>query len=242
MKTKLFFILIAGFAFSVLSCNSDSEGTTKEDKTTGTLYAVGTRVESEEEPTSADSDKPYPDPGEYDPNTPHKPIVEYPSLELVFTGDDIKLFNITSGEIVFTDLIIEKLTTPTEEGIYRKLSLYYDDKPLFEEIQIVSAVMSYAINDLVFIYNPRIYDKNEAGYLAPSVYRYSDRGFLIEPKYYLVDGYPIIEDGETWNYHGAEGVLDQDGVRRLRDENFKKRKAEWDIFIKYLRDTGKIVE
>jgi hypothetical protein len=207
MKTKLFFILIAGFAFSVLSCNSDSDGTTKEDKTTGTLYAMGTRVESE----SANSDKPYPDPGEYDPNTPHKPIVVYPSLELVFTGDDIKSFNITTGEIVFTDLIIKKLTTPTEEGVYRKLSLYYDDKPLFEEVELLNLASSRLINDLVFV----------------------QYGVKYESEFYLVDGYPSLTE---WNEETKKET------QKERDENFKKRKAEWDIFIKYLRDAGKIVE
>ena len=44
MKAKLFFLLITGFALSMLSCNSDSVGTPNDDNTAGT-YGTGTSSE-----------------------------------------------------------------------------------------------------------------------------------------------------------------------------------------------------
>ncbi|MDR0699686.1 MAG: hypothetical protein LBG28_10790, partial [Tannerella sp.] len=48
-----------------------------------------------------------------------------------------------------------------------------------------------------------------------------------DDKFYLSDGYPALTNGEEW--------------KQIREENAQKRKAEWDIFIQYLRDAGKIV-
>ncbi|MDR2776363.1 MAG: hypothetical protein LBC19_16820 [Tannerella sp.] len=48
-----------------------------------------------------------------------------------------------------------------------------------------------------------------------------------DDKFYLSDGYPQTEN-EEW--------------KQIREENAQKRKTEWDIFLKYLRDAGKIVE
>jgi hypothetical protein len=237
MKT-IFLILATGIVFSLSSCNSDTETDEKPDTTS--TYANSSETNSPENGENPSPKEPdLEEPGYPDGEQEILPPLDLPNLTLDITVDDIKSFNTTTGEIVFTDLIIEKLVTSykTEEVIYDRLSLYYNDKLLFEGIQIVSPVMSYAVNDLVFIcyLNGAEDSPGASGY---EIYG----GMLVEPEYYLVDGYPIIEEGETWNYHGAEGVLDQDGVQRLRDENFKKRKAEWDIFIKYLRDAGKIVE
>ncbi|GHT26635.1 hypothetical protein AGMMS4957_22090 [Bacteroidia bacterium] len=52
--------------------------------------------------------------------------------------------------------------------------------------------------------------------------------------FYLSDGYPLVLDGD-WS------SLSND-VRRERDENAQKRAAEWDKFVKYIKDAGKTVE
>ena len=72
-------------------------------------------------------------PDEKSPTIPPIPT-PFPSLELVFTVDDIKSYNITCGEIVFTNIIKNKLTMPYDEakGIYKYFSLYHNDKQLFE--------------------------------------------------------------------------------------------------------------
>jgi len=207
MRIKLFFTLIVGFAFYLLSCNSESNEVQKEDTTNGTLYAMGTRSSTPigEIP---EEEKPYPgDPGE---TTPTPPVEEKPFLELLFTGDDIKSFNTTTGEIVLTDLIKEKLTNPNEKGVYNRLTLYYDEKPLFESVVITTPVSSWMINDLVFF------------------------AAIHESKFYFMNGYPEI--AKEWDKQAKEEI------QKERDENAKKRKAEWDIFIKYLSEVGKILK
>ena len=206
MKAKLFFLLIAGFVLSMLSCNGDPAGTSNDDNTAGT-YATGTG-----------SDVP-PDtiPTPYIPEPPgepeiYPPLTEYPDPEegrnpdfpeyipvlhsaLVFSVDDIKSYNITTKEIVLTDIISKKLTTPNEndEGLYYMFNimiLYYNDEPLFEEIRISRPVDS----------NPW------RGYIVLSVCGYNC-------------DYPFFLYKNTQEYQ-----------------------VEWEIFIKYLTDTGKIVE
>ncbi|MDR1116153.1 MAG: hypothetical protein LBL33_08430 [Tannerella sp.] len=238
MKT-IFLILAAGIIFSLPSCNSNSLETNPPGH-------------GEEPPPKQPNSE---EPG--DPDDEQKIPYRHISLLMDITVNDIKSFNTTTGQIVFTDLIFEKFAMSyktmevIDDRVYRyfyydSLSLYYNDKPLFEGIRITGMEMSFVINDLVLIYHPNVYNKNEAEYLDldPNVYRYdNDRGLLIEPKYYLVDGYPIIEEGATVNYYLEEGIrLGRDDIQRLRDESFKKYQAEWDIFIKYLRDAGKIVE
>ena len=52
-----------------------------------------------------------------------------------------------------------------------------------------------------------------------------------ESKFYLEDGYPPVFD--SWP--------DAEELRKAREENAGKRKTEWDVFITYLTDAGKII-
>jgi hypothetical protein len=224
MKT-VFLMLAAGIVFSLPSCNSGDAGTD------------GTPAIDTDTYTDTDTDTDYTYPSVYTRR-----------LTLDCTVDDIKSFNATTGEIVFTHLILETLATPPYGPDWRfawALTLYCDDKLLFEKIPITSDLSSYMADDLIFIYDPCIYGEDELEDLVddPGVYRYKNREFLFEPRYYLVDGYPIFKEGEKVSRRERDGsLLSQDDIQRLRDKNFKKRKAEWDVFITYLRDSGKIVE
>ena len=129
--------------------------------------------------------------------------------ELLFTGDDIISFNIITREIVFTDLISDKLEKRDLSILY-KLSFYFNDKPLFDSISIFSPVSSSIYNDLVFV--------------------------IQDSKFYLEDAFPPIPS--SWPTTDAK----MEEVRKIRKENADKRKPEWDLFIKYLSDVGKIVE
>ncbi|MDR1379861.1 MAG: hypothetical protein LBJ47_00085 [Tannerella sp.] len=123
---NIFLMLAAGIIFSLSSCNSGDVGT---DETSD-------RIPYENEP------QPKPDPEESDiPDNEQEtaPPVYVANLDLIFTVDDIISYNITTREIVFTDLIVEKFTTPNDEGVYDRLILYYGDKPLFEDIKIYHA-------------------------------------------------------------------------------------------------------
>ena len=53
-------------------------------------------------------------------------------------------------------------------------------------------------------------------------------------KLYLNDGYP------NWKAMNWPPTAQMEEFQKIRDENAQKRKAEWDIFIKYLSDAGKI--
>ena len=55
---------------------------------------------------------------------------------------------------------------------------------------------------------------------------------IVESKYYLNDGYPEISD--VWS-NAAE-------IRKNREKNAKKREKNWNKFINYLSETGKIVK
>ncbi|MDR0430111.1 MAG: hypothetical protein LBH58_06495 [Tannerellaceae bacterium] len=88
----------------------------------------------------------------------------------------------------------------------------------------------------LFVYLAFYLDENLLGvinvYSPISSYRYNDLVFVRQgSKFYLLDGYPLDEN---------LGPNERNALQ-LRKENAQKRKAEWDIFIKYLSDAGKIV-
>ena len=57
--------------------------------------------------------------------------------------------------------------------------------------------------------------------------------FIDEPKYFFLDAYPEIY--EEWpDFIKAR-------VRKEREENAKKQKKNWDTFIRYMNNAGKIV-
>ena len=138
MKTKLFFILITGFALSLLSCNSDPAGTPNDEKEVDTYGATGLTHDPRIDPRYPDGKPDMGEPGFPGGEQELAPHEYLPDIELAFSVDDIFSYNIETREIVFTDIFSKKLTTPNEEGIYRNLTFYYNDEPLLEEIIITS--------------------------------------------------------------------------------------------------------
>ncbi len=187
MKTTVFCTLIAGFIFLSFSCNNDSDQLEKKEKENESLYAIGTRAELRGD--IMDNDNANPD----------------SSLNLIFSGDDLVSFNVKTREIVFTDAMINKLSTQFL-GLFSTLTLYFNDKPLLDSISIVPVISSRLHNDLVFV--------------------------VQDFKFYLEDGYPKIQD--SWP--------NEDELQTIRKENAQKRKTEWETFMKYLNDSGKIIE
>ena len=140
-------------------------------------------------------------------------------LELVFTGEDIISFNPTTRELVLTDPASKKFSPSNNEWIfYHWISLYLNDKLLFKDVRQVSPIDSYLINDLVFFLNP-YYDYDTGG---------------VKNQFYLNDGYPL----PLFNFWPEE---EEYLFQLMREANAEKRKSEWDIFIKYLSDRGKII-
>jgi len=190
MKAKVFFLTIV-FAFSQLSFGNDfsklEQETSIDEKSTDILYILGSG-------------------GKYVNGV----LSSFPP-ELVFTGEEIVSFNLTTREIVLTDPVSIKLISgDNEKKAYWQLYFYFNDKPLFEKVLIVSSLTSSDINDLVF--------------------------YIIWPsnQFYLNDGYPPTVY-EYWPDELREIFIKE------REDNAEKRKAEWDIFIQYLSNTGKIV-
>ena len=191
MKTKLFLIMVAGFAFALPSCNSGDAGT--GDTPDRIPYA----------------NEPQPDPEEPDdPAGEQDPATFLPWLDFNLTvDDDIISYNTTTGEIVFTDLIVKKLTAPNDEGIYKGLILYRDDKPLLDNVRIFRPVDS----------NPWY------GHVVLMIDSEGDD-----------ESFRLVNHIGIW-YEGTE-------ITSEMEEDAKKLQAAWDTFIRYLRDTGKIVE
>jgi hypothetical protein len=80
---------------------------------------------------------------------------------------------------------------------------------------VIASDKPQTVNDLVFF----IEVKKQNGYYYGN-----------EFKYYLLDGYP-----------GLDEVANRNEAEELRQENAQKRKAAWDAFIGYLNGEGKIV-
>jgi hypothetical protein len=133
---------------------------------------------------------------------------------VVFTGDDIKSFNKATGELSLIDgFSFAAVRAKTENST---LTFYLGDKELFK-----SATFAYdttlilekkVINDLVFILR-------------------GDLDSLI----FLMDGFPALDEVAKYGVPEAQASAE-------REENATRRKAEWDLFLKYLEEADKLVE
>jgi hypothetical protein len=185
MNMKLF-LLTAGMIIFLAACNNDANVQPNDENTNGELSIVATNA------------------------------VTYASSgnsTVVFNGSDIKSFNLTTGELIFSDLTFEQLRSRTENYM---LTFYLDDKELFKSASIgydtLLILSGKVINDLVFIL----------------------RGDLDE-RLYLMDGFPGLDWVVNFGIPEAEAAKE-------REANTQKRKAEWDLFIEYLKDADKVIE
>jgi hypothetical protein len=182
MKTKIFFLAIV-FVFPLILCTANStRDVFKDEESTDRLFFMGSRNSR------------YEGEGNY---------TLLPPEELAFTGDDIRYFNLTTGEIVFNDSFVFDLWSIR----YYIYNIYLNDKLLFENILLILPINSMVYNNLVFYFDT--------------------------DKLYLNDGYP---NWKNWNIHCEQC----EEWQKIRDENTQKGKENWDIFIKYLSDAGKI--
>jgi hypothetical protein len=133
---------------------------------------------------------------------------------LVFIGKSILSFNPKTREIVFDS---HNILSNLNELAPIRLDIFRDGNPLLSATIIVSD-NPQTVNDLVFMIDNT--KKQDASYQ------------LNEFKYHILDGYPALENLES----GREDA------RRIREENAQQREAEWNTFIRYLTDAGKIVK
>jgi hypothetical protein len=185
MNMKLFF-LTAGMIISLAACSGDSSVQPNDQNTGGELSVVATGAAT----YSGSGDR-----------------------TVVFNGSDIKSFNLTTGELIFSGLTFEQLRSRAENYT---LTFYLGDRKLFESASIgydTTLILSgTVINDLVFIL----------------------RGDLNE-RLYLMDGFPSLDWVENFGAPEAEAAKE-------REANTQKRKTEWDLFVEYLKDADKVIE
>ncbi|MDR1201832.1 MAG: hypothetical protein LBL58_09430 [Tannerellaceae bacterium] len=130
---------------------------------------------------------------------------------MVFIGKSILSFNPETREIVFSDYnILSNLC----EFAPIQLNIFREGNLLLSAT-VIASDNPQTVNDLVF----QIETKKQDGFYRPG-----------EFKYYIPDGYPALENLES----GMEEA------QRIREENAQKRDAEWNTFIRYLNDAGKI--
>jgi hypothetical protein len=185
MKAKSF-LFSAGLIFFLASCSNDANVPSDKESATGDLSVLTTKVAS---------------------------YAETSEKTVVFNGSDIKSFNLTTGELIFSNLTFEQLRSRTENYT---LTFYLGDKELFKSASIgydtLFLLSGKVINDLVFIL----------------------RGDLDE-RLYLMDGFPGLDWVKNFGVSEAEAA-------QQREANAQQRKAEWDLFIEYLKDAGKVTE
>jgi RNA recognition motif-containing protein len=216
---SVFFTVAAGILFTLFSCNSDETAAQNEMSKTeiqGELIVISRTTD----PTIIDPANPnHPGHPDYWPTKPSTPAGggELPPYEvpfeqeyIAFNGNDIKSFNVTTGEIIFASSSTADDLNKRIVGLFVKLAFYLGEKPSLVA-DVYSPLSSYFYHDLVFV--------------------------IEDSKFYLLDGYPTLD---------KIGNSDGDGKRKteiqqIRKDNAQKRKTEWNAFIRYLTDAGKIV-
>jgi hypothetical protein len=132
---------------------------------------------------------------------------------IAFTGADVKSFNQGTGEIVFEEMTFEQLRRRIHNYV---LTFYLGEQELFS-----SATIGY---DTVFIETNSIYDD--------LVFVMRDNQYQ---SLYLLDGFPALD----WVAQFGGNVP---ASKQRREENALKRKNEWELFINYFREAGKLIE
>jgi len=131
---------------------------------------------------------------------------------LVLTSEDIKSFNVTSGEIVFAAKKVDEIIS--HAGFPSELNFLIDGKPVF-----VPSIPISQFNGSRFCCSPCPWDgMNDLGLFI-----------LNSSAFHLIEGYL------PWFFEGGLTLKQQ-------EENSQKRKKELEVLIVYLRKAGKIVE
>ena len=131
---------------------------------------------------------------------------------VVFTGRDILWFNETTKELRFHDNYAKK---DVFTG-FRFVNFYINYTFLFSSVINVNSTSSQVINSPVFYYN------------------------IMENKYYILDGYPAINEGNNWPDRNGTLSSGNEIIQQIRDENMQEIESEWNIFIALLKENGKL--
>jgi hypothetical protein len=92
-----------------------------------------------------------------------------------------------------------------------------DGEYLFSSMIYVTGLSSQVFNSLVFYYN------------------------ITENKYFLHDGYPVIDGGITLvEMYAGVSVIVNEMYQQIRDENMQKIESEWNTFIAQMKKDGQL--
>ncbi|GHT18772.1 hypothetical protein AGMMS4957_01680 [Bacteroidia bacterium] len=187
-------IYLIGVLAALFSCSNDEMAYT-EEKLTDELTAIATETLIPE-PEKPDTVRPC---GNENPSYPGEPgggenpvpIVSGTPREeyIAFTGDDIEYFNISTREIVFTNLTVEDIRARVSNST--KLTFYFDGEPLFESTPIETGLSSYIYNDMVFTW--------------------------FAGSFYLSDGYPLALGGDSHLSNNARQERDENTQKRAAE-------------------------
>ncbi|MDR2914583.1 MAG: hypothetical protein LBV74_07110 [Tannerella sp.] len=150
--------------------------------------------------------------------------------KIIFTGDDIRSFNETTGEIIFNKNV-------SFSGLTGDLTFYLDENNLFN-VQYILPIASYLINDLV-LHAPGIDGKYYLNYGYPEVVEIEIPNEIITVRD-TIDGKVVITQIEKPGTGGTITNITPENIA-AREENKQKRAAEWAMFIKWLDDAGKLI-
>ena len=195
----------AALIFGISGCNADK--TDKDVKTSGKLYAMGVKLSNSETLSEEDSEK---------------------NSELVFTGDNIDFFNVTTGEIAFVGLSAESLMR--KFGLYSLINFYIDERLLFKTI-VTIPISSIPTPVIISHYK-----------LSGGIMEISFDNLIIDDK---VKAFLRFLNAESWGSGEWNGnpfsELDFEKWKSEQEE-WKNNSEDWKAFIKYLRENKKIKE
>jgi len=135
------------------------------------------------------------------------------------------LILIPPEKLAFTDKDIKYFNMETAEIVFNNDSFVHDSLFILSSLYHRGGLYNIYINDKLLFENIPFVTPFES-------FAFNDLVLFCEfETLYLKDGYPGIWIG--WDV--------PDELQKTRDENAQKRKPEWDIFIKYLTDAGKIM-
>jgi hypothetical protein len=140
------------------------------------------------------------------------------SENLIFTNDDIKSFNVTSGEIVFVKGKADEIISRINQ--YSELRFFIDNKSVF-----VPSLSTIHFDGNRFCGSPLPWaNLNDLGLLV-----------LNSSACFLVEGY------FPWHFI-SDNVDDREAILKKQEDNAKKREKEMKVLIEYLKKAGKNVE
>ena len=239
MSTKFFYVCMVGLALSMFSCNSNPiEGLSEEDSISDT-YATGTGLGQPTDSIANPGVPDMPNPDIPNPGEPYTPDLDSINPEIIYPPKPYP------GEPGF----------PDGEPVLPPLPPLTDLNLAFPVDSIIS--FNITTGEIVladFIFKKLVIPNDEGVYRSLSIYSseeaiYSNQKALLEDIRVVGPHDSRSFDLELYidfeNYDGnlslTENYLKNSKLYLRNKDTTQQYKTEWDILIKYLTDSGRIV-